>query len=295
MRKRIVPFLVLPALVLAFAALAPTAMNTFAAAPQHMPHFFRKAQVKQNAPQANNLVYHGGPVMNGTAKVYAIFWEPTGSHVQSGYNALLQQYFGDINGSGLYHNNTQYKNSAGTYPSATGLAGSWVDTQSYRFNPLLDSNIQNEVRHAQAVNGWKSGIHNIFFVFLASGENLCFDSSQSQCASNYFCAYHSYFGSNTLYAAMPYAASFSCNPGSSPNHNDADQTINVSSHEQIEAATDPLLNAWYDNSGFEIGDKCAWKFGARNASGADVTWNGHGYIVQKEWDNKKASCVLTGP
>jgi hypothetical protein len=155
--------------------------------------------------------------------------------------------------------------------------------------------IQNEVRHAQAVNGWKSGIHNIFFVFLASGENLCFDSSQSQCASNYFCAYHSYFGSNTLYAAMPYAASFNCNPGSSPNHNDADQTINVSSHEQIEAATDPLLNAWYDNSGFEIGDKCAWKFGARNASGADVTWNGHGYIVQKEWDNKKASCVLTGP
>ncbi len=94
---------------------------------------------------------------------------------------------------------------------------------------------------------------------------------------------------------MPYAASFSCNPGSSPNHNDADQTINVSSHEQIEAATDPLLNAWYDTSGFEIGDKCAWKFGARNASGADVTWNGHGYIVQKEWDNKKASCVLTGP
>ncbi len=88
---------------------------------------------------------------------------------------------------------------------------------------------------------------------------------------NAFCAYHGAFGSNTIYAAMPYAASFNCNPNTSPNHNDADQTINVTSHEQMEAATDPLLNAWYDNSGNEIGDKCAWKFGTLNSSGGDVT------------------------
>jgi hypothetical protein len=63
----------------------------------------------------------------------------------------------------------------------------------------------------------------------------------------------------------------------------------------MEAATDPLLNAWYDASGNEIGDKCVWKFGTRNSSGADVVWNGHGYIVQKEWDNHKSRCVLAGP
>jgi len=290
MRKRNV-FLVL-VLMLFLAATALISTKVFAAPQHYTPHFFVKSS--KTAPLASNLTYHGGPVMKNTANVYAIFWEPT-NNVQSGYNSLINRYFNDVNGSGLYHNNTQYHDSTGGDPSAEHLVTSWVDTRAYPESPLLDSDIQNEVSHAQSVNGWSSSIDNIFFVFLQKKENLCFDSSQSQCASNYFCAYHSYFGSNTIYAAMPYAASFSCNPGSSPNHNDADQTINVSSHEQMEAATDPLLSAWYDSSGNEIGDKCAWKFGTRNSSGADVVWNGHGYILQKEWDNHKSSCVLSGP
>ncbi len=251
MRKRTIPFYLASILLLAAVALIST--RTFAASPHQAPHFF----LKHTSPTASNLAYHGGPEMTGTANVYAIFWEPT-NNVQVNYNSLIQRYFGDVNGSGLYHNNTQYHTSAGKNPSAEHLAASWVDKGSYPRSPLLDSDIQHEVSHAQQAN-------------------------------------HSYFGSTTIYAAMPYAASFSCNPGSSPNKNDADQTINVTSHEQMEAATDPLLNAWYDSSGNEIGDKCAWKFGTRNASGGDVTWNGHSYIVQKEWDNHKINCVLTGP
>ncbi len=256
----------------------------------HAPHFFVKKGVHIQA--SNNLNYNGDPVMTGTANVYAIFWEP-GNNVATGYNTLIQRYFGDVGGSPLYQVANQYTQSGGSFPSNARLAASWVDTGAYPQNPLLDSNIQQEVTHAQQVNGWQSSINNIFFVFTDRGQNLYFNSSQTQCASNYFCAYHSYFGSNTLYAAMPYAASFSCNPGSSPNHNDADQTINVSSHEQMEAATDPLLNAWYDSSGSEIGDKCAWTFGPLDQAGGDVVWNGHEYIVQQEWDNATNSCRLT--
>ena len=288
MRKRIITLLLSPMLLLAMVALMPT--NTFAASQHHAPHFF----VKGSRFAGNNLAYHGGPVMNGTANVYAIFWEPTGA-VQSNYNSLILRYFNDVNGQGLYHINTQYHDSAGRYPSAEHLVTSWVDTGAYPESPLLDSDIQSEVSRAQRANGWSSSIHNIFFVFLQSNQDLCFDSSYSQCASNTFCAYHNYFGSSTIYSAMPYAASFYCNPGSSPNNNDADQTINVTSHEQMEAATDPLLNAWYDSSGNENGDKCAWTFGPLNSSGGDVSWNGHSYIVQKEWNNHISGCSLTGP
>ncbi len=299
MRKRIVPLFLVPLLLLAIVVLMPmSAFASSAASQHHTPHFFLKSTLHgkgvPNAPQASNLNYYGGPVMAGTANVYAIFWEPS-NNVQSGYNSLIQRYFGDVNGQGLYKNNTQYHDSSGRYASAEHLAASWVDNYGYPESPLLDSDMQNEVSRAQSVNHWSSSVNNIFFVFLQANEDLCFDNSYSQCASNYFCAYHSYFGSNTIYAAMPYAASFSCNPGSSPNRNDADQTINVTSHEQMEAATDPLLNAWYDYAGNEIGDKCAWNFGSRNSSGADVTWNGHGYIVQKEWDNYRRGCVLSGP
>ncbi|HLG64792.1 MAG TPA: hypothetical protein VKY19_22820 [Ktedonosporobacter sp.] len=47
------------------------------------------------------------------------------------------------------------------------------------------------------------------------------------------------------------------------------------------AATDPLLNAWFDSS--------------LNSIGVDVTWHSHGYIVQKEWGNARRGCVLSGP
>jgi hypothetical protein len=290
MRKLIVPLVLVPMLLVAIAALIPTSAFAAAQPQHHTPHFLLKTQ----RPLASNLRYYGGPVMTGTANVYAIFWEP-GNNVESGYNSLIQRYFGDVNGTGLYNNNTQYTQSGGGDPSAEHLVTSWVDTRGYVETPLLDSDIQNEVSHAKSVNGWSSSIHNVFFVFLGRNENLCFDSSYSQCASNYFCAYHSYFGTNTIYAAMPYAATFFCDPGSSPNNNDADQTINVTSHEQMEAATDPLLNAWLDSAGNEIGDKCAWIFGPLNSSGGDVTWNGHSYIVQKEWDNHRSACVLSGP
>lgn len=253
---------------------------------------------QKNQPQArrNNLVYHNGPVQAGTANIFVIFWEPTGN-VSAGYHSLIQQFFGDIGASGLYHNNTQYTQTGGGAPSNAVLAGTFVDTRAYPENPVLDSDLQTEVTHAQSVNGWVSATNNIFFVYLQRGQNLCIDSSQTQCATNVFCAYHNTFGTNTVYAAMPYAASFSCRaPGQTePNNDDADLTINVSSHEEIEAATDPLLNAWFDRSGNEIGDKCNFTFGPLNGNNGDLTVNGHTYEVQEEWDNRTGTCVMTGP
>ncbi len=290
--------------IVALALLALLPASAYAATGQyqhsrhHRPHFFFHRQAHHHtaalAASSNNLNYAGGPVMGGTTAVYAIFWEPTGS-VSANYNSLIQRYFNDVGGTPLYHNNTQYTDANGNVPTNSFLAGSWVDTSAYPESPLLDSDIQNEVTNALNTNGWTPSINTIFFVFLEQNQDLCFDSTYSQCASNSFCAYHNYFGTNTIYAAMPYAASFSCNPNTSPNTDDADQTINVTSHEQMEAATDPLLNAWTDASGQEIGDKCAWQFGPLDAAGGDVNWNGDEYIVQQEWDNAVSGCVLTGP
>jgi hypothetical protein len=260
----------------------------------HKGHTQSSASVLQPASN-NNVPYHNGPVMAGTMQVYAIFWEPTGN-VSTNYNTLIKRYFADVGGSPLYKINNQYTQTGGTFPSNTVLKGSWVDPGTYPESPLLDSDIQTEVTHAQNVNGWTSGIDNIFFVFTQRNENICTDNTLAQCATNTFCAYHGSFGTNTIYAVMPYAASFACNPSASPNNDDADQTINVTSHEQMEAATDPLGNAWIDYTnpnGGEIGDMCVWKFGPGNSQGADVVWNRNPYIVQLEWSNAISGCTLT--
>ena len=56
---------------------------------------------------------------------------------------------------------------------------------------------------------------------------------------------------------------------------------NVSGHELSETLTDPNGNAWYDTSGAENADKCAWKF-----SGKLVAFtNGTSWKIQGNWSN----------
>lgn len=246
----------------------------------------------------NTLYYHGGPVMTGTVTTYAIFWEPTGSYVSPNYNSLILQYFNDVGASPLYHNNRQYYNAKGKYPVGSVPGGSWLDTRPYPASSLQESDIQKEVKRAMRMNGWKPSIHKIFFVFSAKGEIMC--SDVYGCTFSSLCAWHNFMGNNTIYAAMPYAGTdlSVCGVHSSPNKDfDADSEINLNTHEQMEAATDPMYSGWYgaDRYHNEIGDECVWQFGPKNKYGGDVVWNGHPYMVQYEWDNKSSSCVLKGP
>src|SRR5579859_1232245 len=103
---RVRRFSLLPLLTLALlvaALMGPLSASAATAGKGHL------ARTKQNSysASASNLLYHGGPVMGGTAHAYAIFWEPTGSFVSSTYNSLITRYFHDIGPSPLYHNNIQ--------------------------------------------------------------------------------------------------------------------------------------------------------------------------------------------
>lgn len=244
--------------------------------------------------------------MGDTAKAYAIFWEPKGTFVGEGYNELLKRYFNDVGDSPLYENNEQYTDTSGKAPEDASLANTWVDRSPYPTTPVIfDADIQNEVTHAMLVKGWTPSINHIFFVFLSLNEHLCIDQTFQACDSpGGFCAYHAAFGleaSPTIYAAMPYDGNSLAGCyglSGSPNQNAAaDAEISTTSHEQIEAATDPLGNAWFDKNGGsgEIGDKCAYVYGPLKKDGSNVSWNGHHYVVQSEWDNAVSGCVLKGP
>jgi hypothetical protein len=103
---------------------------------------------------------------------------------------------------------------------------------------------------------------------------------------------------------MPYANSWGGSCGGiakSPNNNvDADIEVSVTSHEQFEAVTDaipppagpqPPVTAWTDPQGYEIGDKCAYTYGAVAADGSNLNLNGHPYIIQLEWSNAISGCA----
>jgi len=138
-------------------------------------------------------------------------------------------------------------------------------------------------------HGWTGGNNKIFFLFTSSGEGSCFNSSS--CAYTQYCGYHSFFSSgglNVIYGNEPYGNTTHCGGSPSPNNNPtADSAATVLSHELTESITDPLLNAWFDASGNEIGDLCNFYFGYKGykSGTANEFWNNRYYLVQAEYSN----------
>ena len=272
------------------------------------------AASKNAAFRFGNLAYHNGPVMH-TNTAYAIYWFPSGSSYSSNYQNLIDGFFKNVaadNGksSNVYYSDTQYYDNVNSnilYSSAFG--GSVVDTNSfppsgcsdsYTSVCLSDAQLQAEVQRVMSAQGWTGGTTHVFFIFTPRNVGSCAGSS---CAFSTFCAYHSWIGSGSnaiLYANQPYAdwVSAACDAGQHPNGDDADATINVVSHEHNEAITDEQGSAWYDRTGNENGDKCAWNFGTALGNTGSGLYNqviGTGkYYLQREWSNKSSRCVLTG-
>jgi hypothetical protein len=261
-----------------------------------------------------DLDYHGGPVMHSST-TYAIYWAPSGAF-PAGYETLMNRYLTDVGtdsgqSTNVYSVGTQYTDSGGARAAyLTNFAGAFDDTNPYPASDcptsgqfpacILDHDISNELDSFIAAHGLPRGLSTMYFVFLPQGVDSCFDPpNDGICFSNYFCAYHSFdnTGGTTIYANIPYAPTFpgGCGTGQHPNASISsvgDDTLSGVSHEHNEAITDPRLDAWFDSTGAENGDKCrntADDYGPPLGGGPGSLFNqliaGHGYYLQQEWSN----------
>ena len=289
----------------------------------------RGSQAMPNpAAGTGQLIFHGGPVMD-TNTVYAIFYDPAPSKypITTSYGSLILRFFKDVSAAtnagattNVYHLDTQYgagingssQVTLNSLPNQSTFGGYFVDrtalsngcTDPDTTACISDSQMSSEISKDISKTGWSNGQPTIaanheFFMFTPKGVGSCL-ISVVECSFSYFCAYHSSVG-NMIYANMPFADTVpsACDAGYHPNaalDPNADATINVTSHEHNESITDPFGTSWYDSSGEEIGDKCAWTFGTVGSNQANQTINGHPYILQQEWSNyNNEGCVLQGP
>src|SRR5262249_35512128 len=90
-----------------------------------------------------------------------------------------------------------------------------------------------------------------------------------------------------------------------PNGNaGADGMASIIGPELEEATSGPHGDAWYDTTGEENADKCAWTFGTQNTNPDGSKWNmqlgSRKFLIQQNWLNANGgSCQLsyagTGP
>ena len=266
------------------------------------------------------LVYHSnGPVMTKEV-IYNIYWVPAklqngaATTLPAAYQIVQNNLMAGYPGHGVGNVTTQYYQNlsgvttyignsfGGTYVDASAYPASGCNDSATPGNCLTDAQIQAEVKKVVAIKHWPIGLNTIFFLYTSQGEGSCFDSTSASCAYTQYCAYHGAISGTTpiIYANMPYGDPANCqNPGvPSPNNNpDADTAATAASHELTEAITDPELNAWYTAQGEEIGDLCAYQYGANTwlSGKANQMWNGSYFELQQEYDNHTNTCLLVGP
>jgi len=220
-----------------------------------------------------NMTYHGGKILPYTY-TKAIFW-----------GTSWGTYTGDkITGIDAWYTGFGNSNYAKTVDEYTGTNGTVTPTSTYQGH-VIDTTasagggntttILNEV--CKIVTSPDTGGNGYYAVYV----------DQPRGSAGY-CAWHSAGTCGTT--AVQFAFFFKldgdagCDPADTSGlHSQGLAAIaNVSGHELSEARSDPANpGAWYDSSGNENGDKCAWTFGAPLVTFSD----GNSWKIQGEWSN----------
>jgi hypothetical protein len=178
-----------------------------------------------------------------------------------------------------------------------------------------DSQVAAETNRVVHQDGLPIDFSHIYLLYTPKHVESCFfagptNTNQNACTINHlpsaaYCAYHTQAGNSNIYGLLAYPiyhspVHFTCGSDArvagfggvqSPNGNpDADVEISPSSHEVMEAWTDPdTTSGWFDISGFENGDECAYTYGpVSGTKGAffNQTMNHHHYLTQEEFSNQ---------
>jgi hypothetical protein len=241
------------------------------------------------------LAYSQGPLMQHV-KVVDVFWSPGYKYktmLESFYKSILQSAYFDWL---IEYNTTSYKIGRGTFVT------SFEDVNPA---PAVTATVKtvNPETYLKSLLATPGKLpppddDTIYIMYFPDRIDPS-DGQGSSCVQPMgdYCAYHASYtdgtGQNVRYAVMPDMDAAGCSGGCGPVG--FISVTDVSSHELIEAVTDPDNGTgWADpnpsqslNCG-EIGDICA-------TGGTMEVGVVGGFSVQKEWSNKLNACIVTDP
>jgi hypothetical protein len=286
-------------------------------------------------PDMVNMAYYGGHVQI-TPKIYLVLWgwgqkgafkpRPPGTcppplrpSDPDGAGQRMISFLRAIGGTDWTGTQTQYYHTINGYPEHIQnpdhqLAGVWWDNT----NPIHDNVTglelaQEAERAAHHFN--VTDLHNSQFV-IAQPQNFNeagFNSGAGYCAWHDYTKQQYYPGvmEGLSFTNMPYVINLGASCGAGSVHDNLDGVSIVLGHEVEETVTDPgaedvidgvNYGGWYDYTGYENGDKCAWvgvnvtgvgpsTLPVPGAVGFMTGNDGQKYPVQQLWSNSSLQGV----
>jgi hypothetical protein len=239
-------------------------------------HYDRSTAATRQARTSRVLMtYHGGKVLQ-SAVTQAIFWGPSWADSTFAGDKMtgLDSWYSGYSGSGYAGTATEYTDSAGHHVGATtSYGGHVVDTSTASGGGNAGAILAEVARQVPNPDPSGNGYYAVY-TDLPRG-------------SAGYCAWHSSGTANGKPVQFAFFWKLDGDPGCDPQDNQTGHSqglaalANVTGHELAEAMTDPASpGAWYDGSGAENGDKCAWTFNVPFVSLGGTSWK-----IQGEWSN----------
>jgi hypothetical protein len=246
----------------------------------HWARDFRPARAARSSNP--NMTYHGGRILT-TVVSKAIWWGKSWANYNGDKITGIDTWY-------LGHDGSNYAKTVNEYAGTNGQVGSALTHQGHVIDAStasggnLTSTILGEVCKQIATgtivpDPHGNGYYPVYSDVKRGNAGYCAWHSAGTCVSG---------GANT---AVQFAFFFNLDgdPGCDPvdtqtGHSQGLAALaNVTAHEISEARSDPTWpGAWYDASGNENGDKCAWTFNVPYVSFP----GGSLWKLQGEWSNK---------
>ncbi len=225
----------------------------------------------------------------------------------------MAQFFRDEQGTPFAALLGQYWDRQGFASGNITVGGTYTDASPFRYcgndgtckpgahDPLASLDVLGEIQQGIQHEHWQPSPDTEFMLFLPFITDHCV-RAVTGCGNFFHSSVDDAQGVPLIYGVISSAAHDQpCLVHSPTPSGDcaADAVIATLSHEQYESITDPepgfpawLYDADLPNTFTEIGDICSGLYGPVGADGANITLNGHPYLVQQMWSNHANGCAL---
>jgi hypothetical protein len=229
-----------------------------------------------------NLNYHSSPVMDVGTVVQPIFWGTSWPTYVGDKVSGMDSFYAGAGGTKYIGTNTEYTDSAGHVSSVvTGVThisdGSAAPNHAPRTSAVL----------AEVAKLYPNPTPGAYYPVYV-------DTKRGGAG---YCGWHSWGSISGVQIQFGFIFNLDGDAGCNPNdtsglHSEGLSAIaNVSGHELSEVSTDPRGTGWYDSSGSENADKCAWTF---NGNGLNTFTNKSVWKIQGNWSNNAYNNGQTG-
>ncbi len=233
----------------------------------------RDFQALRAARASANMTYHGGKIMT-TAVTEAIFWGTTWATYSGDKISGIDTWYLGFGNSNYAKTSDEYTGTNGQVGAATSHLGHIIDTSKASGGATTSPILAEVCKVIPNPDPSGNGYYAVYTDLPRGNAGYCAWHSAGTCK-----------GVPVQFAFFwKLDGDAGCDPADTSNlHSQGLAAIaNVSGHELSEARTDPTTpGAWYDSTGAENGDKCAWTFGAPLVTFS----NGSQWKIQGEWSN----------